>query len=408
MSSRATSPRTSSAVTSPSTPPPPLEASHILSMTANTAPPSLLKRSRSPSPLRLPESPSESLSSSSTLPHAPPSSESAELWDNSAAGSEPTIGSGGESCITASADMVNKAFDTFQKLTAYNIHSEASRAMPDVLQSFVDDQIKAYRRITSPSARDVGRDHLVAVHKSERGGIELLAPNILLKGERHGGEAYIIQDAEVVFDGEHLPEAPSQKVVDTWSALSKSVPDHAIGYISSSDAGRWHVTAPFNQAQENDVVTAVVPAAATLFPFLTAEWKSGGGSEGHTHAALQAVRGAACVVNYNYAFLKHAGMVPTLLDTIHFSLTCNMDTVKLYVHWREHFAGDIHHYSKRIGSHNLSDADEDESNPDMLEFRARLRNILDWAVGVRLDTIQCAIGKIAKIERGGRKRRRCE
>jgi hypothetical protein len=296
--------------------------------------------------------------------------------------------------------MANKAFDTFQKLTAYNIHSEASRAMPDALQSFVDDRIKAYCRIRSLSARDVGRDQLVAVHKSERGGIELLAPNILLKGEIHGGETYIIQDAEVVLDGEHIPEAPSQKVVDTWTALSKSVPDHAIGYISSSDAGCWRVTGPFNQVQDNDVVsyassppsplfkktectlpqlTAVVPAAASLFPFLTAEWKSDG-SEGHTHAALQAVLGAACVVNNNYAFLKHAGMMPTLLDTIHFSLTCNMDTVKLYVHWREFFEGDIHHYSKRISSHGLRDADEDESNPDMLKFRARLRNILDSKV----------------------------
>jgi len=94
-------------------------------------------------------------------------------------------------------------------------------------------------------------------------------------------------------------------------------------------------------------------------------------------------------------------MVFTLLDTIYSSLTCNIDTVQLYVHWREHLNSDIHRFSERISSYDLCDPDENEGNLDMLRFRARLRKNLNWAAGVRPNNIQCAIGKITKNERGG-------
>jgi len=128
----------------------------------------------------------------------------------------------------------------------------------------------------------------------------------------------------------------------------------------------------------------------TLFPFLTSEWKAGGGSEGHAQAALQATRGGACVVNYNHTFLESAGMVPSNLETMHFSLTCDMRTVIINVNWRDYVDSEVVHYSKKISSHRLDD------EKDMLEFRGHLRNILDWAVGERLDMFHRAIKMLAK------------
>jgi hypothetical protein len=147
-------------------------------------------------------------------------------------------------------------------------------------------------------------------------------------------------------------------------------------------------------------ITAIQPVGATLFPFLTAEWKSGGGSEGHAQAALQAARGAACLVNYNYALLEYSGKDPSSSDTIHFTITCDMQTVKLYVHWRDYVGPRVQHFSKKISVHKLRDDDGDENNPHMRRFRGRLRNVLDWAIGDRLKNIHEAIASIAKKEDG--------
>jgi hypothetical protein len=200
-------------------------------------------RSRSLSPLQLSPSPSLSLSSSLTLSQATPSSsESAGVGEEQVVGtlenstdadSEASYTSDNDSCSTASADMVTKTLNTFKKLTAYNIPSETYREMPAELAAFITNRIKASRDITSPLARNVGRDQLVAVRKSEREGIEILAPKVLLKDEKHGGEAYIIQDAEVMLEAQYLPGPPSRKVLDRFSKLSQPVADHAIGYIST-------------------------------------------------------------------------------------------------------------------------------------------------------------------------------
>jgi hypothetical protein len=139
----------------------------------------------------------------------------------------------------------------------------------------------------------------------------------------------------------------------------------------------------------------ITPVAETLFPFVNVEWKRARGPEGHPQAVLQVARGASCIVNYNHTFFKHAGMEPSILDTIHFSITCDMLTVKLYVNWRECVGSEIQYHTKTISCHSLRDYLGNEDNPEMQLFRARLRSILDWALGDRLGKIYTAIDAIS-------------
>ena len=135
-------------------------------------------------------------------------------------------------------------------------------------------------------------------------------------------------------------------------------------------------------------------APTTYFPFLTCEWKTEGGDQGHTHASLQGARDGACIVNYNQAFLEAAGLVPSIIDTCHFSVTCDILSAMLWVHWRESKEGYVEHYARMISHENIRDADEDKDNPGMRKFRARLRNILEWAQGTRLEMFRSAIAKM--------------
>jgi len=135
-------------------------------------------------------------------------------------------------------------------------------------------------------------------------------------------------------------------------------------------------------------------AATTHFPFLTCQWKCGDGDEGHPHATLQGARDGACIVNYNHAFLEASGLPPSVVDTCHFSVTCDMESVKLWVHWRASTAGEVEHHMKRIGFYVIRDDQGDPENPGVKPFRARLRNILEWAQGPRLARFHSAIARL--------------
>lgn len=133
------------------------------------------------------------------------------------------------------------------------------------------------------------------------------------------------------------------------------------------------------------------------FPFLTCQWKGYTGSEGQYHASLQGGRDGACVVNYLHHFFTEAGQTPSVVDTCHFSVTSDIQTFRLWVHWRKDCGGDrgtIHHM-KCIKSAFSELPEEDEDAMKLLvDFRKMLRNIASYATSTRLERIKQAIGDL--------------
>jgi hypothetical protein len=147
--------------------------------------------------------------------------------------------------------------------------------------------------------------------------------------------------------------------------------------------------------------TTTIPlvAAGLLFPFITSEWKSAVAHKGHWDAGLQTSRDGAILTNYNHAFLERGGLAPSVIDTSHYSVTCDMDTIKLYVHWRTTRAGRVYHFSKVIDHYMIfNHRDPNTVHTDVIRFRACLRNILDWALSSRLETFRQAIHNLMGAE----------
>jgi hypothetical protein len=100
-------------------------------------------------------------------------------------------------------------------------------------------------------------------------------------------------------------------------------------------------------------------------------------------------------MNYNCAFLKHAGITPSDVDTCHVSVACDMKQVELIVHWRVERARRVEHFSKTICNYRIRVLDGDNPPVDMEQFHARMHNILGWTLGDRLKLFQTAIANLA-------------
>jgi hypothetical protein len=149
---------------------------------------------------------------------------------------------------------------------------------------------------------------------------------------------------------------------------------------------------PYNMpADPISLQDVYLPSVTSMvrFPFLTCEWKSYIAAEDHAQAELQCARGSSAIVNFNHQFFVGASYTPSAVVTCHFSVTCNMNTVHLYVHWRAPIGEDGQYHMQRIGQHFLKDLYNPE-NPGMAEFRGQLRNILEWALDKRLSNIKLA------------------
>lgn len=98
---------------------------------------------------------------------------------------------------------------------------------------------------------------------------------------------------------------------------------------------------------------------------------------------LQGTRDGTCIANYLHEFYTDVGRIPSVVDTCHFSATCDMETIKLWVHWREEEDGQVDHYMKCIKRAFLEITIDDESMNLFIATRKMLRNILDYAMNER-------------------------
>jgi hypothetical protein len=125
-----------------------------------------------------------------------------------------------------------------------------------------------------------------------------------------------------------------------------------------------------------------------LFPFLTSQWKTPNSNENISHAHNQAARDGAVIVNYLHRFynLAYPDQQPVVVDTAHYSFTCDLHTAQIWVHWHDEEG----HHMEMIFEFSLREED------DIVKARGILKNILNYALGDRLGNIKNALPAFEK------------
>jgi hypothetical protein len=125
------------------------------------------------------------------------------------------------------------------------------------------------------------------------------------------------------------------------------------------------------------------------FPFLTAQWKAAISGDKQIDARVQAARDGALIVNYMHHFYSHAypDRDPSQLETCHVSLTTEMITSYVWLHWREVdlVDGEVYYRMEPIDLAHL------HKLRDVAETRKILHNYIDYAMGERLTSIKAAL-----------------
>lgn len=115
------------------------------------------------------------------------------------------------------------------------------------------------------------------------------------------------------------------------SPLQQSRPDLCIGYPAAELTARMEVSPVFTKDQEHAIDKAGETLAPNLhFPCMTAQCRSYRGKS-QQMTILQGGVDGACAVNYNHRFYEQAGIVPSVVQTCHYSITCDNNSVKLWV-----------------------------------------------------------------------------
>lgn len=180
--------------------------------------------------------------------------------------------------------------------------------------------------------------------------------------------------------------------------LSTPRPDVTYGYAQRSAFCDGAFTKAEEEALSIKPLCDIVNLCGSLrFPFLTVQWKSllyGGNQE---QARIQGSKDGVAAVHSLYRFLRETGTeTPQPSDTAHLSLTVDSDIVYIYLHWRNE--GD--------GLDNPQSWEMDEifaamlgQESQMVEFRRKIHNVLDFALGRRLRMLKKAIARFAQLKK---------
>ncbi|KAF2005528.1 hypothetical protein P154DRAFT_424264 [Amniculicola lignicola CBS 123094] len=289
--------------------------------------------------------------------------------------------------------------DEKQKLDAYNIRFDIGAALPPELNNHIDVVVKKARDgPASPNAQRIVEKRRRAALQNEATGIAALERSLLFDGQAgdvENGVQLLEKKANVNFNRYFLPDAPSKMVKSSWGALSMPQPDRALGYVTRMDAqmSGAEVQVPFSEDEEQIADWYRLSIRGDLhFPFLTAQFKSLSGGDTIFHANCQSARDGAIITNYLHRFYSIAyakqnpPRAPSVVETCHFSLTCEMWSLALWVHWREvDKNGTVQYRMEMIYSATLRELDP------LLATRRMLRNIVDWSLNERLFSIKAAL-----------------
>ena len=289
--------------------------------------------------------------------------------------------------------------DTWDKLTAFNVHVDTGHPFPSELKAHLENVIQKSRdgsKEVSPNAKQIERRRRLAAQQNERTGIKHIEPYMLFRGEadlddRVDSVRHIASKDEVFLNKYFRPRAPNEGVKSTYGELSQPRSDSCIGYVTQRDAQATASQAPFS-TDEEQVLQAFPLTQYLHFPFLTSQWKTQIANENMLHARYQAARDGAVVVNYLCEFYRNADIEPSVVQTCHFSLTCDLETSEIWVHWRE----EDQHRMELINKASLRQLSELEKTRNIL------RNIVEYSLGDRLDDIKRSIPSFAAVWAQGR------
>lgn len=278
-----------------------------------------------------------------------------------------------------------------KKLHGYNITVDEGVALPKQLADFVETLRLSRDEEPSPHAQAIFDKRRCAALENEAAAQKIMDEHILFGSEAYPGamKGLTLKDqTNLVRD--FLPEPPRATTLDIWGSLARPQPDSCIGYITAMEARAMKVSMPFT-LEEDDMAGwyNVVQNAATHFPFLTAQWKAAISGENQFHASLQAARDGALIVNYLHKFYSQAypDNSPSQLETCHFSVTTEMYTCMLWIHWREEnpVDGKVYYRMEEVETSRMNKLN------DLREMRKLLHNYIDFALGERLMSIKKAL-----------------
>lgn len=134
---------------------------------------------------------------------------------------------------------------------------------------------------------------------------------------------------------------PPPFVKDKWTELAQPRPDVCLGYITYQSAQSASSIVPtirsaFSQEEEFRIAPFQVTRFVD-FPFIASQW---GGGRSTLAAQNQAARDGAAVVNSLHHFYSSPNQVPSVVDTCHSSLVCDVQYGEIWLHWKEQ---NIHH-----------------------------------------------------------------
>jgi hypothetical protein len=268
--------------------------------------------------------------------------------------------------------------DPALKLEAYNIFLERGTPLPPEVQELVTTLKWRREGTPSPNAKLVARRQPAAAQSSEADAIDLLHDDLFLRSAKKGGHALIDTSINQCLCRNWLPTSPTA----FWGPLEQPRPDTSVGYIKHAIAQSLHLEAPFTE--EMDRQLRHVPVASSMhFPFFTCQWKSARCPD-HPAAKVQGARDGALLVNYMRWFYRVAGQTANAAESAHFSATCDVQTLYVYVHWADGPEDKLVYHMERIFRCFVDD------ETSLAQFRVMIRNLNDYAVGSRLDRIRAA------------------
>jgi hypothetical protein len=275
--------------------------------------------------------------------------------------------------------------DPRHRLRDFNIWINRGEAKPQVIEAFIE-RLRAPREQESPNAKEVVRKQRAAAHMKEFDAAVFLRNDLLGLDAKNGGQDYLEICGNENLERAWLPPT----TVNLTFPLEQAQPDAAMGYSKESLANSLHMPSPFTP-QEDQELSRYLPCAHLHAPFFTCQFK-GAKNPNHNVAQNQGARDGTALVNFLRWMYQTADPATSEAriqeSSIHFSATCDMSTVILFVHWARVVDGGAQHFMEEIDEYSMKKLGA------MTEFRAFMRNLQDHAMSTRLTQIKAAIPKV--------------
>lgn len=291
----------------------------------------------------------------------------------------------------STATRAQKSHDTRERLRTFGVVLDSEKAFPPPLDIHIRNVLGHRRQdIGSPSVKNMSdRANELQLLKSELTVMRILCPELMFcSATETDGEEYTYWDQESRLAPAYVTRVEEGERI----TLSKPIADACNGYIRRDIAqtSLLSLACPFTEDEEAKLTKdpGLPPVLLdVLVPFLTAQLKTLLG-DGLLIAKYQAARDGSAMCEYLHRLFTRGKVEFSAVDTCHWSVTCDTDTVRLYVHWHE--AGPRYHM-KELDRAPLKPSWEDPENKSLRRMRDRLRNIQEHAVKGRLQRIKTAL-----------------